>query len=142
MKFFQSYACVVFQAIYAFEDMDRSNRLITWSMHSCFLPSCSFFAIPCLCVTVGQTNCCPLLETKDAHSRERIDTAIASKSMTQISVSCSNVWMVSALVSFLCFLLMQAKKQETFRKGGWLLCCIAFQWDYLCCLLPHCANTS
>jgi len=27
----------------------------------------------------GQTNCCPLFETKDAHSRERIDIAIASK---------------------------------------------------------------
>jgi len=40
---------------------------------------------------------------------------------------CSNVRMVSVLVSFLCFLLIQAKKQETFRKGGWLLYCIAFQ---------------
>ena len=69
-----SYLHVVFQTIYAFEDMDRSNRSITWSMDSC-----SFFAIPCLCVTIGQTNCCPLFETKDAHSCERIDIAIGSK---------------------------------------------------------------
>jgi len=39
----------------------------------------------------------------------------------------SNVRIVSALVSFLCFLSIQAIKQETFRKGGWLLFCIAFQ---------------
>ena len=39
----------------------------------------------------------------------------------------SNVQMASALVSFLRFLLTQAKKQETLRKGGWLLYCIAFQ---------------
>jgi len=40
---------------------------------------------------------------------------------------CQSVRMVSALVSFLCFLLIQEKKQETFRKVGWLLYCIAFQ---------------
>jgi len=28
---------------------------------------------------LGQANCCPLFETKVAHSRERIDIAIASK---------------------------------------------------------------
>jgi len=28
---------------------------------------------------LGQTSCCPLFETKDAHSRERIDIAIVSK---------------------------------------------------------------
>jgi len=60
--------------------MDRSNRPITIS-HRAWIP------VPCLPVPsfpylafvsqLGQTNCCPLIETKD--SRERIDIAIASK---------------------------------------------------------------